>query len=244
MLAYSNSRLAGHLLRFQRWLFILLIGIAEAAPPPATPDRVWTILPIGDSITQGGATFSNWRLELCEKLTAAGWSVRYTGTQKSPSRIGDLAHEGHGGKNAEFLAKRLAETAAKIPADIALIHAGHNHFAEEKPVPGIIAAHESIIASLRAANPKVMIFVAKVIPSGKLPKYSYIPELNNAIGRLAEKLDTADSPVRVVDQTAGFDPETDTIADRVHPNKQGASKMATRWFDAISKSLPPPNAPP
>ncbi len=216
-----------------------------AAVAPATPpaDGVWRILPVGDSITEGGDTFAEWRTPLWESLTGAGYFVRYVGSRSRGGRLGALKHEGHGGKNAEYIAERLATVAEQHPADVLLLHAGHNHSIEENPVPGIVAAQEAIIASCRAANPRVIVLLAQVIPSAKLPKYGYIPELNTALAGLASRLDTPASPVRIVDQASGFDPLADTIADRVHPNPQGATKMATRWFEALRAVLPPPAFP-
>jgi hypothetical protein len=48
----------------------------------------------------------------------------------------------------------------------------------------------------------VIILLAQVIPAGKLPKYSYIPELNATLARLAAKLHTPAQPVIIVDQAA------------------------------------------
>ena len=202
--------------------------------------RVWRIMPAGDSITEGGGTFSNYRVPLLKKLTEAGYRVEYTGSKQAESPAGPLRHEGYGGKNAEFLASVIARSFREHPADIVLIHAGHNHFIEEKPVPGIVAATESMIRSVRAANPKVVVLVAQVIPSGKLPKYSYIPDLNDALATMAVRLHDSKQPVVAVDQAKGFDWRTDTIADRVHPNAQGAEKMAARWFEALVKVMGSP----
>jgi acetyl esterase/lipase len=217
------------------WVMILGSGVGFGE------DRVWRLLAVGDSITQGGSTFSNWRYDLWERLTAAGYRVRYVGSQVSGSRVGPLAHEGHGGKNAEFLAERLKGKAKEMAADVVLLHAGHNHFAEERPVTGIVAAHESIIKSVREANPRVTVLVAKVITSSKLPKYGYLPELNEALVKMVKRMDTAESRVRVVDQASGFVPGKDTVADGVHPNEAGAAKMAGRWNEALREVLPKPN---
>ena len=81
------------------------------------------------------------------------------------------------------------------------------------------------------------VLLAQVITAGKLPKYSYIPELNAELARLAEKISTPAQPVIIVDHATGFDWRTDTIADLVHPNAAGAAKMAQRWFVAL-QALP------
>lgn len=147
---------------------------------------------------------------------------------------------------AGFLADELVKTAPSHPADIALIHAGHNYnVAELLLTPtqeaDILnlgeAAIRKMVGTLRAANPRVIVLLAKVIPAGKLPKYSYIPALNNRYAQVAASLDTGASPVRMVDQSTGFDPETDTVTDKVHPNTQGAAKMADRWLEALAPLL-------
>jgi len=197
-------------------------------------------MPVGDSITQGGGGFSNYRYALLKKLTEAGYRVEYVGSRQSDSPAGKLRHEGYGGKNAEYLATVIGKHFKEQPADIVLIHAGHNHFVHEKPVPGIVAATETMIRDLRKTNPRVTVLLAQVITSGKLPKYSYIPALNEALEVLGGRMTTSDSPVIVVNQAKGFDWTTDTVADKVHPNARGAEKMAARWFDALTKVLAKP----
>lgn len=207
----------------------LLAGTAHAAAAA----HAWRIMPVGDSITEGGATFSNYRPILAEKLRAAGIAFAFVGTRGTA----ELRHEGYGGKNVEFLATTVPAHFAAHPADIVLLHAGHNHFVEEQPIPGMLTATERLIASFRTTNPKVIILLAQVIPAGKLPKYSYLPELNTALAHLAAKLHTAAQPVIIVDQATGFNWRTDTIADLVHPNPTGAAKMAARWFETL-QSIP------
>ncbi len=221
---------------FRRWLapaLALLIAVASRAEPVR-------LMAVGDSITAGADFFSCYRFPLWEKLFAAGYVVEFVGTQTSETRVGPLAHEGYGGKNTEYLAATVPEHFRAHPADIVLLHSGHNHSVEEQPVPGIVAATEKLIAAFRVANPRVTVLLAQVIPAGKLPKYSYLPELNAALATLAQRLDRSEQRVILVDQATGFDWATDTVADKVHPNARGAEKMAQRWFDALREVLPKP----
>ncbi len=195
------------------------------------------IMAVGDSITQGGKTFATYRIPLAAKLQAAGVRFVFVGSQKTDTPQGPLWHEGYGGKNAEFLAAILEARLKANPADVLMLQAGHNHFLEEKPVAGIVAAHREMIATARRLNPKSIVFVAQVIPSGKLPKYSYIPELNLALAALVKELHRPEQPVHLVDLASGFDPAKDTIADLVHPNRAGAEKIAQRWSEALTKAL-------
>jgi lysophospholipase L1-like esterase len=198
--------------------FALATALRAADPAPA---KTYRIMPVGDSITEGGKSFSNYRLPLLEKLNAAGYHIQYVGSRRSDSPLASAA----------------PKSFRDHPADIVLIHAGHNHFAEEKPVEKIIAAHESMIRAFREINPRVIICLAQVIPSGKLPKYAYLPALNESLAKLATRLNTTESPIILVNQSENFDPDNDTIQDKVHPNKSGAEKMASKWFDALAKVL-------
>jgi lysophospholipase L1-like esterase len=209
----------------------LACGLSAAE---ATANR---IMVVGDSITQGGKTFAAYRIPLAAKLQAAGVRFVFVGSQKTDTPQGPLWHEGYGGKNAEFLATILEARLKANPANVLMLQAGHNHFIEEKPVAGIVAAHREMITTARRLNPKSIVFVAQVIPSGKLPKYSYIPELNLALAALVKELHHPEQPVYLVDLATGFDPAKDTIADLVHPNAAGAEKIAQRWSEALLKTL-------
>ncbi|MDB5321762.1 MAG: hypothetical protein JWN40_3393 [Phycisphaerales bacterium] len=221
-------------------LLTFTLPVARSADNPPPTVKSYRIMPVGDSITEGGKTFSNYRLPLLDKLTTAGYHIQYVGSRKSDSRLGPLPHEAYSGKNAEFLATAAPKSFRDHPADIVLLHAGHNHTVEEQPIEKIVAATDTMIQAFRKTNPKVIVCLAQVIPSGKLPKYSYIPKLNEALGKLAARLNTPDQPVILVNQANSFDPEKDTIQDKVHPNETGAEKMATRWFEALTKVLEKP----
>lgn len=211
--------------------------------PLHADQKIHRIMPVGDSITEGGSSFSNWRYPLLEKLRTAGYRIEYVGSRKSPSPIGDLAHEGYGGKNSGFLAATVPGNFRKHPADIVLLHAGHNQFADQKPVPQMLKDTESLILNFRKVNPKVTVLLAQPITSGKLPKYSYLPELGRELVPLAKRLDSPASRIIIVPQADGFDPVKDTVADLVHPNASGAAKMTERWFEALVTVMEKPSTP-
>jgi lysophospholipase L1-like esterase len=203
----------------------------------AQASKTWTILALGDSITAGGKSFNSYRGPLARMVQQAGFRVQWLGSQSTPYDEPQLHHEGYPGKPVEFLAANMNHIYRAAPADIILLHAGHNHTVEEHPIPGIIGSTRSIIRIARNVNPRVIVFVAQVIPSGKLPKYAYIPALNQQIAVLAAASNTGRSPVILVNQAEGFDPQSDTIADHVHPNGKGALKMAGAWFRALQSVL-------
>lgn len=197
-----------------------------------------TILGLGDSITEGGEDFFSYLYPLWEELYSKGYLIDFIGPKQQKCRIGKLSHAGYSGKTAEFLETKIDSIYREYPADIVLIHSGHNHFAEENPVAGLIETYKSIIKKIKNINPEVTIMIAQVINSGKLPKYSYIPQLNGEIASMVKDLN--DPKIILVDQCSRFDWKKHTIEDRVHPNRQGARLMADVWFDALTKILPAP----
>ena len=205
-----------------------------------TPVR---IMCMGDSITEGGTSFSNWRYPLWVKLHTDGYAFVFVGSKQSTSPTGALAHEGYSGKTVEYLATFAADRFTTYRPDLLLLHAGHNHTAEQKPIPSILTATEKIITDFRRVNPQGTILLAQVITSLKLPKYAYIPELNQALAQLAKRLDTPTSRIVVVNCAAGFDPAVDCVADRVHPSVTGAEKIATAWFVALKPLFAAKKAP-
>src|SRR5882757_6480488 len=108
-------------------LFVLLAfaGMSAGEPPQTRPvidddtptGRVFKILPIGDSITQGSGPYTSYRFPLWEKLHAAGYFVEYVGSRESATRIGAIKHEGWSGHTAEFFAKNIEEFYGKDKAD-------------------------------------------------------------------------------------------------------------------------------
>lgn len=187
---------------------------------------------IGDSITEGGKTHATYRFALHDLLKKKGVEFSYIGRRVSIYKSERLQHEGYSGKNIHFLLKKISNLPGKSSVDVALIHAGHNSFAKDKPVAKIVHSTKELILTLKKANPQIKIFLACVIESGKLPKYEYIPQLNKEL----KKIPLNDSQVFGVDMNEAFSWQKHATTDKVHPNKEGAQVMARKWFEAMIKS--------
>lgn len=210
-----------------------LLGLSALADEPTT------ILAIGDSITQGGKGFPSYRQILVPELRKRGLAFEFIG----PEKDAHSRHAGYGGKNTGWLLGRSKEMYRKYPADIVMIHSGHNSFSKDQPVPGIVRDTEAMIRNFKELNPDVIVLLAQVIPAGKLPKYAYIPELNEQLEIVVGRLSKGGARVILVNQAEGFDWRKDTLADKVHPNESGAAKMAGRWMEALLPLLEQVDAP-
>ncbi|MFT5130816.1 MAG: acyl-CoA thioesterase-1 [Rhodothermales bacterium] len=191
------------------------------------PDRK-TILAFGDSITQRG-----YRHALLPKLKEAKASFRFIG----PLSDKTSRHAGYGGKNTAHLRSIAERIYRRYPADVVLLHSGHNSFAKDDPVAGIVRDTQVIVETIHGINPDADILLAQVIIAGKLPKYSYIPALNSALAESAKRLRAQGHRVVLVNQAAGFDWRVDTEPDKVHPNSKGAEKIAATWLDPLLAAL-------
>ena len=200
--------------------------------------RNFTILGLGDSITEGIDGQGSYLSPLKRMLFEQGYDVEFVGPRMS--RCADEAIPCYGwcGKDVEFIESTVEEVYRQYPADIVLFHSGHNHDAATKPVKGILKAYKSVIHKIRKINPDAIILVAQVIPSGKLPKYSYIPDLNREIVRLVEGY--GDERIRLVDMARNYNWQRLNVADMVHPNAQGREWIAGCWNEALKEVLGEP----
>ena len=201
-------------------VILSISGFSVFAAEPAT------ILAFGDSITE---RTDSYRSVLVPTLSNKGYAVKFIG----PKKDAISSHAGYGGKNTKYLLSISKKVYSKYPADFVLIHSGHNSFNKDKPVQGIIRDTKAIIENLRQINSKVTILLAQVIIAGKLPKYSYIPELNMELQALSEQMVSKESKLILVNLADGFDWKMDTTNDKVHPNASGAKKMAKKWMGAL-----------
>lgn len=217
---------------------------ADADPElrPATQNQTISIMPLGDSITGSPGC---WRSLLWSQLRKHQYTdVDFTGSMKSVpcGREFDGDHEGYRGlkvTDAAGNAKFVPTFKANRP-DVVLMHFGTNDIWRLRPGPGpILDAYTTILKQLRAANPRVTLMVAQLIPMSPKSCRDCIDDvaaLNAAIPQWVERHATRESPVIAVDQWAGFDVRADT-GDGVHPNGSGTAKIAATWFKALRPVL-------
>jgi lysophospholipase L1-like esterase len=228
----------------------MALAAAAADGAPARPVR---ILPLGDSITQGGKTDREeytYRHPLYFKLKAAGYDVDFIGSLKAGLQPGakwpdgpdgtpfDPDHEGHYGWKTAAVRDRLAEWMQAWPAapDIALIHLGTNDQNAGDHTEAVVKPLKDIVAMLRGKNPRVVVLVGHLNFNGGAAL-----KIRPLVEAMAKDLSTTESPVVTVHHYQGWieDPKregTDTF-DWAHPNPQGQKKMADRWFEAMKPFL-------
>jgi lysophospholipase L1-like esterase len=208
-----------------------------------------TIMPLGDSITQGNFDWNSYRRPLWQKLQTAGYfNVDFVGSHPSnymgdpPNPDFDMDNEGYWGATSFGICANLKNTLKTIKPDIVLMHVGTNDLTSTGNNPGglktpqqLLDTSLKIIETLRSANPNVVVLMAQLIPrSGDAS--NVIGQFNALVPAFVAAHTTTQSPLVVVDQNTGFNTATDA-ADGTHPSPSGEEKMATKWFAALTPFL-------
>src|SRR5688572_14129863 len=212
------------------------------------------IMALGDSITEGFQGHASYRFWLAKRLDLAGYDVDFVGsrtgvlTPGAPNEQGpplytdfDQGHEGHSGWRTDQILDRIDEWAPQFAPDVVLLHLGTNDMLQSHTVQETIQRLGQIIDTVRVSRPNVKIAMAKIIPSRVLN--NNIIALNNQIPGVVSAKNTAQSPVVLVDQFAGYDAFADNY-DEYHPNPRGERKMTAKWLPALTNLLGAPPDPP
>jgi acyl-CoA thioesterase I len=183
-------------------------------------------------------------------------------TNSSPANEFDWDHSGHAGFTAErvafgdndpFYAQRgnIDHWLLDDVPDIASIYIGINDFRHDSRHTSLtrtasanntVDEIEEIIDLLREKNPDVKILVSKIYPAKALGTFSAVPitQTQSFANRLENYLvatkSTARSPIILVDNFTGFNLDNDT-SDGVHPNIQGATKIANNIYQLLKPLL-------
>ncbi|MDI6100740.1 cellulose binding domain-containing protein [Actinoplanes sp. NEAU-A12] len=206
--------------------------------PSSSAGAATKIMALGDSITGSPGC---WRALLWRQLPAA--EVDFVGTLPGDG-CGfpyDSQNEGHGGFLVTNVAgqNQLPGWLSASDPDVVMMHFGTNDAWSNLPTTTILNAYTTLVGQMRAANPRMKIIVAQIIPLNP-PTCTdcgrRVVNLNAAIPAWAASLSTAASEITVVDQWTGFNTATDTY-DGVHPNDAGNVKIAARWLPAVRAAI-------
>ena len=224
---------------------LLLTLVAAGITSHAMAQAPVRIMPLGDSITAGPGC---WRAYLWNQLQTAGYSnIDFVGGVNdgggcNPGFSYDRDHEGHSGFSITGIAdgNQLPPWLSAANPSVIVMHLGTNDmWGGWIPLQTKITALTKLIGQMRAHNPGMRIVLSQIIPmspAGCTTCASDVVAFNNAIPSLVASLQSAQSPIYIVDQWTGFDLATDTY-DAVHPVTSGFIKMANRFFPVVAQAL-------
>lgn len=219
------------------------------------------ILPLGNSITNGTATFNSYRRALWHLLDREHFDFDFIGSWNKHHMGGpvpipdfDTDHDGHSGWTTGDLlvppawdAQRgsLARRLHGNRPDIVLLEIGINDIFKCVSADVMLNNFRSIVRVLRSSNPRVRILIGQVLPLGAAwadkalcagPTYrAMIADRNERLAGFVRSNSTKHSPMTLV-EFPGFDADRDTY-DSIHPNDEGEQVMARAWFEALRPHL-------
>ncbi|WP_239162282.1 SGNH/GDSL hydrolase family protein, partial [Acrocarpospora phusangensis] len=190
------------------------------------------IMPLGDSITDGFNVPGGYRIDLWQKLVAGGYTVDFVGSQfNGPGSLGDHDHQGHSGWRIDQIDANIVNWLQATTPRTVLLHIGTNDMIQNPAnAPTRLA---TLIDRITSTAPNAEVFVATIIP---LPfAASNVQTFNAALRTLVQNRANAGRRVHLVEMFSAL--TASDLADGVHPNAGGYSKMATVWYNAL-RSVP------
>jgi len=201
-------------------------GTAESAAVPVP------IMPLGDSITQGGS-IGGYRLDLGAKLRADGRSIDFVGSlADGPASMPDRNHEGHPGWTIAQIDANISGWLNTYRPHTILLHIGTNDMYGSDP-GGAPRRLSALVDRITNQMPNAELFVATIIPIRFADQT--VRTFNAAIAPDMRAKAAAGKRVHLVDMYPSV--AIADLPDGIHPNAAGYSKMATTWYNAL-KAVP------
>jgi lysophospholipase L1-like esterase len=218
---------------------LLCSAFFAGAASPADADTI-DILPIGDSITQGGRADRaeyTYRYPLFYKLKDAGYDVNFIGSLRTglsgdfkwPDKNGvafDLDHEGHYGWKTAAVRDKLPEWSAAWGAmpDIALIHLGTNDRESKDYNADIAQPLKDMVTFLRTKNPRVAVLIGHLNFSDE-----QAVTIRKVVDAAAKEISTKESPVMTVATYEGWNPDPAQAEATRSTGRIPTSRVRRRW---------------
>ncbi|MEU0534969.1 cellulose binding domain-containing protein [Amycolatopsis tolypomycina] len=208
------------------------LGVVPVAAAAATVAAPVPIMPLGDSITQGGS-IGGYRLDLGAKLRADGRSTDFVGSlADGPSSMPDRNHEGHPGWTIAQIDANVTGWLNTFRPRTILLHIGTNDMYGSDPA-GAPRRLSALVDKITNQVPGADVFVATIIPIRFADQT--VRTFNAAIAPDMRAKAAAGKRVHLVDMYPAV--AIADLPDGIHPNAAGYSKMATAWYNAL-KAVP------
>ncbi len=208
---------------------LTLVAAAALAVGTAQADGGVKVMPLGDSITDGFNVPGGYRVDLWQKLVAGGRTVDFVGSMTNgPGSLGDRNHEGHSGWTIAQIDSNITNWLRTYAPRTILLHIGTNDMYGGDP-GGAPRRLSALVDRITTLAPDADLFVSTIVPlsSGD----ATVRAFNATIPPMVQSKVDAGRKVHLVDMYRAL--TTADLADGVHPNAGGYSKMATVWYNAL-----------
>jgi lysophospholipase L1-like esterase len=224
-------------------------------PCPATPGTACTVLPLGDSITEGCCTApeGGYRIELFRQAVTNHKNITFVGTLlNGPDTVANQPfpkrHEGHGGFTIAGggngpIAGSVTDTAlSTYHPNIVLLMIGTNDINGNIDVANAPARLGQLIDEIISGAPSSLVVVASIISTQNTGTNQRVRTYNATIPGLVNARAAMGKHVVFLDNYAAFslNPNfaTALMADGLHPNDAGYVVLGQSYYSAIAAVLP------
>ncbi|MBN2371801.1 MAG: hypothetical protein JXO72_15070 [Vicinamibacteria bacterium] len=232
-------------------VLLILCGQSCRRDRQDSEDRPIRILPLGDSLTEGGRypwSHHSYRGYLHTLLKQAGYRVDFVGTRRRlPCGGEDPDHEGHSGFTIGPVDERVCPTYdlfsniepyLSSSPDIVLLMIGINDLlADDRRCVDRRSAPERLERLVRRIvdlRPEAQVLLASLLPVEQEP--DPWPEFD-AVNQRAALVAAATPQVHFVDAHRETGLATGDWSDGLHLSRSGAQKLAYVWFQNLKPLL-------
>jgi lysophospholipase L1-like esterase len=211
-------------------------GAASFQPCPATGACI--VLPFGDSITDGFNVAGGYRMELFSRARNDMHEITYVGSlQNGPNTVDNVAfprrHEGHSGWRINQLLDLTPSPAFATIPHLVLLMIGTNDAINNDNLSQAPARLGNLLDEIVTAAPNALVVVAKITPLQS--NNDRVIAYNDALPAVLNQRISNGKHLLLVDQYTGF--PMSELADGIHPNTAGYTRMAGVWYTAIEPYL-------
>lgn len=229
---------------------------ATFAPCPTTAGTPCSLLPLGDSITEGfGSSGGGYRVELFRQAAQNGKNITFVGSlQNGPTTVDGRTfprrHEGHGGYTIDTdsshsgISGSITDQAiANYHPHIVLLMIGTNDINGNVNVNAAPNRLGTLIDDITTRAPNALVVVATIIPIANDATNARVKPYNSAVAGVVSMRASAGKHVVLLDNYAAFSKDanykTTLMYDYLHPNDAGYAVLGRAFYGAIGPVLPP-----
>ncbi|MGX2998745.1 SGNH/GDSL hydrolase family protein [Streptomyces sp. JNUCC 64] len=213
-------------------------GAATGARAPSTGTG-WnvprlTVMPLGDSITQGvgSSTGDGYRAALRDGLAEHATEVDFVGSLRHGTHP-DPDHEGHSGYRIDQIAAGIGPWLLAAAPNVVTLHLGSNDVNRDHQVAGAPERLAGLIDQLTTAAPDLTVLVAPLVPNSRPGVAPRVAAFNRELPRIVGERRDRGAKVVLVDFDALDDGD---LKDGLHPNDSGYRKMARAFQAGVARA--------
>lgn len=206
-------------------------------------------MPMGDSITEGyrSTGYGGYRAPLFHLALSHQQSITFVGSAPphGPAKVDGVAfpqaNEGIGGRRIADLVGIVPTTITTNKPHILLLEIGTNDISEGSS--SMASQLGNLLDKILAADPKLLVVVATVIPTTTDSKTATVEAYDKMIPALVKSRADAGKHIQLVDMFGTFTSNTKyktayfKSTDDLHPNDAGYALMADVWYAGIQSLL-------